>query len=754
MRAMQTTRQRRTPRTLGMLATFAGLLVGLSLAPQVTRAQTAAQTAALAGLSRLHGQSSSLSGVEATNVPLNQPSAIAFDAAGNLYIADTDDHMIREVNIVGVITIVAGTGEQGFAGDGGAATSALLDSPAGVALDSSGNLYIADTHNQRIREVSSGMIATIAGTGAAGFSGDGATATAAGLSLPTAIAVDIHGNLYIADTNNHRIREVSNRIIQTVAGNGDQSYSGDGGLATAAGLDSPGGIAVDAAFNLYLGDTHNQRVRMVTAATGIISTLAGTGIKGFTADGSAFTVELSRPRGVAVDASGNVYVADSDNNRVRSIAGSTISTIAGDGSEGFSGDAGAPTSATLDTPRALAASGTGVVIADTGNDLIREVSGGAVDTISGQPSFGAESLAISGPLTTVYGTGTGTVTVAFANGGRTGTGIVTFYDGISASPSTAGFASLSGNTGVLNTRLFFARAHPLVASYAGDANNPPITSGVYVLLVTPAPVQTTLAASSQTVSSGTPVTLLATVASTTSGLPAGTVNFYDGATLLNSTPVPMSGGTAALTFSTLPPGTQTLTAVYSGNTNFLSGTSPGLTETVLSAGFTIAISPATQTILPLQSAHYTITLTPATSTFTAPVSLAVSGLPAGVTASFAPSSIAAGAGTSTDILTVNANSQTLIENNNRNLNRVTAATALPLLIMPVAFTRRARKVTQRLSRTVRMIGIFFMLALMLTGLAGCGAGGFFSHGTQNYTVTITAVSGPNTHTAIVTLIVQ
>jgi len=330
-------------------------------------------------------QSAPPSGVEATSVALARSHGLAYDTAGNLYIADTDENIIRKVNLAGIITTVAGDGEQGYGGDGGLATAALLDRPAGVAVDSHGNIYIADTHNNRVREVvaSSGNIVTVAGTGVAGFSGDGAAATVATLNYPTAVAVDSNGNVYIADTNNHRIREIAGTTINTVAGDGEQFYSGDGGAATAAGLDSPNGVAVDTAFNIYIGDTHNQRVRLVTFTTGFITTLAGTGVKGFTADGPAASAALARPRGVAVDTSGNVYLADSDNDRIRTIGGGNVTTIAGNGAEGFSGDGSASTSAWLDTPGAVAISGATVLFSDTENNRVRQVSGGMIDTIVG-----------------------------------------------------------------------------------------------------------------------------------------------------------------------------------------------------------------------------------------------------------------------------------------------------------------------------------------------------------------------------------
>ena len=208
--------------TLGLLVVTAGIAPALW-------AQNAAQRTALAKLGApradVLSNNTQVNGVEATAVSLDRPLGVAYDAAGNFYIADTDNFVIREVNLAGITTVVAGTGEQGFGGDGGP-TSALLDSPEGIALDAAGNLYFADSGNHRIREVTAGVIATIAGTGTCGYSGDGGPAVAAALCLPTAIAVDSAGGVYIADTNNYRIRKIAGTAISTVAGNGLQSFSG------------------------------------------------------------------------------------------------------------------------------------------------------------------------------------------------------------------------------------------------------------------------------------------------------------------------------------------------------------------------------------------------------------------------------------------------------------------------------------------------------------------------------------------------
>src|SRR6266850_2093795 len=246
------------------------------------------------------------------------------------------------------INTVAGGG----AGDGGAATSASLNRPYGVALDASGNLYVADYLNNRIRKVTAatGILTTVAGNGSPTFAGDGGAATGASLSGPAGVALDASGNLYIADYFNARIRKVAaaTGIITTVAGNGTATFAGDGGAATSASLSYPYGVALDASGNLYIPDSGNQRIRKITATTGIITTVAGNGINTFAGDGGAATsASLSSPTGVALDASGNLYIADYGNQRIRKVAAASgvITTVAGNGSATFAGDGEAATSA-------------------------------------------------------------------------------------------------------------------------------------------------------------------------------------------------------------------------------------------------------------------------------------------------------------------------------------------------------------------------------------------------------------------------
>lgn len=327
----------------------------------------------------------------ATNAELDEPEGLALDGSGNLYIADADNNLIREVSS-GTISTVAGTPfSTGYSGDNGPATTALLDYPEGVVVDGNGNIYIADTQNNVIRMVAAatgggytaGDIYTVAGnyTAGAGYSGDGGAATSATLDWPETVAVDSYNNVYIADTDNNAIRElnVSTGIISTVAGTGAEGYTGDGGLATKAELNYPNGVTLDSTGDLFIADSENFVLREVSAATADISTIAGNGFFSYSGDGGpAALAQLDEPLGMALDSYGNVYIADSDNDVIREINVTTgnISTVAGNGIYGQTGNSGPATSAELAYPVAVAVDNSGdIFIAEFYGADVREVSG-------------------------------------------------------------------------------------------------------------------------------------------------------------------------------------------------------------------------------------------------------------------------------------------------------------------------------------------------------------------------------------------
>ena len=323
-------------------------------------------------------------GIDATTAWLNAPTDLAVDLLGNIYIADAQNNRIRKLTVsTGIITTVAGTGEATYNGDGIDATTATLNIPQGLGVGGAGNVYIADTLNNRLRKVtvSTGKITTVAGTGRAGTPVDGVLATTSDLQRPSAVAVDAEGNIFIADAANHRIRKVSGStgLITTVAGTGVIGFDGDGMDATGAQLSFPLAVAVDLIGNIYITDTVNHRLRKVTVGTGKITSIAGTGIDGYSGDGiGATTSMLNYPKGVAVDRVGNVFIADSENYRIRKVSVDTgkITTIAGTGIAGYSGDGVDATDAQLNYVTGVAVDAVdNFYIADTSNNRIRSMTG-------------------------------------------------------------------------------------------------------------------------------------------------------------------------------------------------------------------------------------------------------------------------------------------------------------------------------------------------------------------------------------------
>jgi sugar lactone lactonase YvrE len=784
---------------------------------------------------------------QATTLPLLLPSAAAFDAQDNLYFAEMGNHVVRKVTPSGVITTVAGNGVQGFSGDNGAATAAELDSPAGIAVDAAGDIFIADSHNQRVREVAvaTGVIATIAGTGVAGFSGDGGLATAARLDLPTALALDAAGDLFFADSANHRVRRIAaaTGAIATVAGNGVEGYAGDGGAATAANLDSPNGLAVDAAGNLYIADTHNGRVREVSAATGLISTVAGTGVAGgnvqvFGGDnGAATAAGLALPRGLTMDAAGNLYFADSANHRIRRISSTgVITTVAGQGTEAFVGDNAAAVTASLDSPQSVAVSPAGLVtFADTANQRVRQLDAQTVPDIHTIAGLGATPpgvLTLSGPSVVAYGNGSVTATLATSTNA---TGSVTFLESSGGTQTALGTAELISDAASFNTSTLVAGAHSLSATYAGDAAHSAAQSGVLGMTVSPlaitaaanstailygqaipalsgtlngvlaqdagkvaavystsatslspagvypiavtltgsaagnysvsvtraasvtiaqAPSLTGLTASSSAPGLGLPVTLTVQATSTTSGVPTGKVTLLDGSTPLAV--VPLMAGGATFTTSVLGLGVHSLNASYSGDENFLPSSSATAELAVgVASDFTMTATGATTQSIPAGSAAtYSFSVVMVGAAMASPITLAVQGVPTSSTASISPSYIPPGGAVSSFTVTIQTPLPLgVLERKTRPGSwDASGKGVLAILLLPVmAFARRRKW----------MLGfVAGAFCLLLATLAtGCGNRINADNATiqsTTYTLTVTGTAtGPTgnalLHTAVVTL---
>lgn len=318
-------------------------------------------------------------GGSAINASLNGTYSVALDGKGNFYITDGYHNRIRKVDAAGIITTIAGTGVQGYNGDSISATTAQIYRPVGIICDHSGNLYFADAYNNRVRKIdTAGIITTVAGNGGSAYNGDSIMATSAAVYDPHYMTFDRNGNLYITDLGNHRIRKVNTSgIITTIAGTGVAGYTGDNGPADIAEINDPSGIALDDTGNIYFADYLENVVRKIDTA-GIITTFAGGGTIGHIGDGGpADSAVLGAPAGLTIDTNGNIYIAEIDGERIRKVtmASGIITTVAGDGTFGFSGDDGAATNAELSNPTGVVVDNNGnMYIADFSNDRIRYVT--------------------------------------------------------------------------------------------------------------------------------------------------------------------------------------------------------------------------------------------------------------------------------------------------------------------------------------------------------------------------------------------
>jgi hypothetical protein len=542
------------------------------------------------------------------------------------------------VFVPGMISTVAGNGQWIFRGDGGPATQSPLFLPSSGVADAAGDLYISDSNNQRIRLVtaSTGLMTTVAGNGIAGFGGDGGPATAAQLNTPTDVKLDGAGNFYIVDSGNHVVRVVnpSTGLIWTLAGIGGKSgYSGDNGPATQAHLAYPSAVAFDGDHALYISDTGNNVIRKVDLSTGIITTVAGTGVAGFSGDGGpAMSAQLNYPWGVTLGNDGSLYVADLSNNRIRKVSpGGTISTVVGTGTRGYGGDGGLATQAQLNVPASMLMDVAGnLYVADSGNQLVRKVNvtSGVINTIAGTYGGGiigdgiaANTASLDGPYA-LFLDGPGNLYIAdmfhqliriipsnqaalaypeirvdrvstplsqaIENDGNASLNLGAFtlisnsaLDPVSTSCSPS--QSLPVNQSCVFGVEFAptVTGNPVVGSLSITSTSPnsPEIINVSGQVLAVQPTTMTLTSNVNPAALNTAVTFTAVVSNQLPVAATGPVNFLDGTVQIGTGNL-NTAGLATFTTSNLKTGSHSITAVYAGDSNNGASTSPALAETI------------------------------------------------------------------------------------------------------------------------------------------------------------------------------
>jgi trimeric autotransporter adhesin len=730
-------------------------LTGIGLGPQAGFTPALITTVAGTGTPGYTGD-----GGVATAAEFQQPSAVAVDFQGNLFISDFGKHVVRRVDAnTNIVTTITGNGTAGYSGDFGLATDATLDSPSGLSFDGIDSLYVSDSGNQAVRKIDviTGNITTFAGDGLANYTGDGGIANSAALNSPKDLVFDNVGSLYIADFANDAIRRIQATppLITTAAGNGSAGGTGDGGLAVSALLNGPAAIATDVAGNIYIADNANNVIRKITASGKGITTIAGNGTAGFSGDGGlATSAKFSNPQGLAADSAGNLYITDSANNVFRKLNALTqkIDTFAGDkiaNASGYTGDNGAATSALLNAPTHPAVDAAGnIYFADGGNGVVREIAG-AAPLAFGNVHMNSASAAQDVTITNngnaaLTISGLGLPTDFNLNGALTTCTVSTSL--APAASCVLGVVFAPTATGALNETLTITdNQGTQTISLAGTGLIAlPSTSTTTAFTVSPVPPV-----------SGQPVIFTANVLPVPTGSPLGTVSFFDGATLLGTATVNASG-VAVFTDADLADGIYTVTAVYSGNSASAGSTSSPLTVT-LAPQFNVTAPPAPISAARGSSVNVTINVPPIGSTFNSQVTMSASGLPAGATASFNPPVVTPGSTGATTVMTITfAGTATASSNSLPIPPQPTPLMpfAITALGMAAIFVQRKKLATQfARPLTAALVTVTLLAAPIL--FVGCN-GGFAGTGNapQTVVVTVTGTSGAIQHSTTVTIHLQ